>query len=191
MLGEATRTRTRTLRQRAAIGALVFFILLLGGVGAASAGEIVPSIGIAHSVDADESRTFLGLELRGSVAPMARVGLGVGYRSEDMMNGDVTMRTIPVTASLWVSPVPTLYVGGGAGMYFTTLSFGDVLALPSESDQQFGWHAGGGLSLPLAPRVALDLQGRYVFLQDEVSVPSGGSFDPDFWNASAGIALKF
>jgi opacity protein-like surface antigen len=189
MLGEATRSTK--LRNRAALGALVFLVLLLAGIGAANAGEIVPSIGIAHSVDADESRTFVGLEMRGNLAPMVKLGLGAGYRSEDVMD-DVTLRTIPVTASVWLTPTPMLYAGGGAGMYFTTLSFGDAITLPDQSDEQFGWHLGGGLQVPLAPRVGLDLQGRYVFLQDEVALPpSGGSFDPDFWNASAGIAIRF
>uniref|UniRef100_A0A832IAN1 Porin family protein n=1 Tax=Eiseniibacteriota bacterium TaxID=2212470 RepID=A0A832IAN1_UNCEI len=182
---------TSNLGQRAAVGALVFLLLLLAGIRAANAGEIVPSIGIAHSVAADENRTMLGLELRGNLAPMVKTGIGVGYRSEDAFDGALTVRTIPVTASLWLSPLPTLYAGGGAGMYFTTLSFGDAIALPDQSDEQFGWHLGGGMNVPLGPVAALDLHGRYVFLQDEVGAPQTGTFDPDFWMASAGVAIRF
>lgn len=180
-----------SLRRRAAVGAFAFLLLLPLGIPTARAGEIVPSIGVARAADEGESRTFLGLELRGGLAPMVKTGLAVGYRSDEMLDGAMTVSTVPVTASLWVSPLPTLYAGGGAGLYFTTVSFGEAFALPDRTDQQFGWHLGGGMNVPLGPVAALDLQGRYVFLQDEIAAPSGPGLDPDFWTASAGLAIRF
>jgi hypothetical protein len=123
--------RITPLRQRLVVGALMFLLLLLLGITSARAGEIVPSVGLSHSSESGENQSFFGLEVRGSLAPMLKAGLGVGYRSEEMSNGDLTMRIIPVTASLWVSPVPTLYAGGGVGAYFETLTYRDALLVPN------------------------------------------------------------
>jgi opacity protein-like surface antigen len=77
------------------------------------------------------------------------------------------------------------------GWYHTTLDYNDALALPSETRQDFGVHVGGGLRVPLASSAALDLNGRYVFLQDQNSRLVPSTFDPDFWTTSVGLAIRF
>lgn len=184
--------RIMPLGLRAAIGALVFLLLLFAGLKTAHAAEIIPSIGLSHTSDGDASQMFVALGVRtGMMLPKTKAELNVGYRSEDYLDGLVQLKTIPVTASLWVSPVPTLYFGGGGGAYFQTFTYDNSLVVPSSSDTQFGAHLGGGFRMPLAPMLGLDVNGRYVFLQEKTSSLSSGSFDPSFWSMSAGLAIGF
>jgi hypothetical protein len=54
-----------------------------------------------------------------------------------------------------------------------------------------GVHLGGGVNLPIAPRLGLDLNGRYIFMQkeDDLQVPT--TFNPDFWTLGLGLAISF
>jgi hypothetical protein len=178
------------LIQRAAIGVLVFLLLLLAGLRTAHAVEIIPSIGVSKMSDADEQKMFVAVGLRQSLLPRISTELNVGYRKE-AEQGAFEMSTIPVTVSLWASPVPMLYAGAGAGAYFQAFRYDDSLLIPDESKTQFGAHVGGGFRMPIAPIAKIDLHARYVFLQEESTSLSTAKFDPSFWTASAGLAIGF
>ena len=45
--------------------------------------------------------------------------------------------------------------------------------------------------MPLSPAVGLDLNVRYIFMQQDNNVQLPTKFNPDFWNTSLGLALKF
>jgi len=182
------------LATRSLVAALVFFAMLVIGIEIASAGaELIPSVGITKSVhDSDaDAQIYGGLALRGSVIPGLKAEIGAAYRSETRLNGDLKVKTWPVTGSLWLTPLPVLYAGGGVGWYHTTLDYADALAIESHTTQQFGVHLGGGLEIPLGPVAALDLNGRYVFLKKETSALPPNEFDPDFWTTTLGLAIKF
>ena len=187
--------RYGTIRQQA--GLLVGCSMLLGAalflsVGKASAAEIIPSVGLTRSVDSDDTESLLGLALRGSlISNVVKTEIGAQYRSESLGGGDVSVRQWPVTASLWLSPVPSLYAGAGVGWYHTTYDYEDELGLDDNTTQDFGVHVGGGLRVPVFSQAALDLQGRYVFLQDQESQLVPESFDPSFWSLSLGLAIGF
>lgn len=180
------------LLQRAAIGAIVFLLLLLAGLRTAHAAEIVPSVGVSRMSDSDDQKMFLSLGLRSGLVPRVETEIGVAYRKE-AAEGAFEMSTIPVTLSLWVSPVPMLYAGGGAGAYFQAIRYEDSLLAPNQSETQFGAHVGGGLRFPLAPMAKLDLHGRYVLLGEQTAEFGSGAadFDPSFWSVSAGLAVGF
>ena len=180
------------LLYRAAIGALIFFVALLVGISTAHAVEIVPSIGVTRATDGSgEAKSYLGLALRNSLAPMLKLEGAVGYRSDDLFNGDLKVKTVPVTASVWFQPIPMLYVGGGPGLYVTTLTYRDQLLIPNTTESKFGVHLGGGLNFPLAPMLGVDLNMRYVFMEEQATALSQGSFNPDFWSTSVGVSIKF
>src|SRR2546422_9730581 len=81
------------LMDRILIGALLFIAMLLIGIGAARAAEIVPSVGISRSTSGGgDLKTFAGLALRGSVLPMVKSEIGVAYRSEPYFNGDLNVK---------------------------------------------------------------------------------------------------
>jgi len=97
----------------------------------------------------------------------------------------------PVTASLWLTPFPVLYAGGGLGWYRTSYDYRSTLPFDDTTTSKVGVHLGGGLAIPLAPSLGLDLNGRYIFMQKDNSIQFPSKFNPDFWNASLGLAIKF
>ena len=172
------------------LGSMLLGAALFLGAAPASALEIIPSYGLTRSVDSDDTESLLGLAVRGPiVGDVVKTELGVQYRQESLYGGDLELRQWPVTASLWLSPIPSLYAGAGVGWYHTTFDYEDELALDDNTEQEFGVHVGGGVKVPLFPSAALDLQGRYVFMQDQESQLIPESFDPDFWSLSLGLAI--
>ncbi|HEY6572954.1 MAG TPA: outer membrane beta-barrel protein [Candidatus Eisenbacteria bacterium] len=185
--GEHSRTRCAA-RVAAGLG----IAAALWSAPIARAGEIVPSIGLTRAADSDETKSNLGLALRGNLAgPMVQTELGVGYRRENFFDGDLAVKTIPITVSLLVRPVPSLHADVGAGWYHSKYEYADALLLADETKQEFGVHLGGGVQVPMAPRAAIDLTGRYVLMRDQESKLVPEKFNPDFWTMSLGLAIKF
>ncbi|MGH7682244.1 MAG: outer membrane protein [Candidatus Eiseniibacteriota bacterium] len=184
----ARQVRVRVLWIAAGITAL----LLIAAASGARAVEIVPSVGLTRTVDSDEANSNFGLALRGDIAgPVLQAELAASYRSQDYAGGDITARMVPVTASLLLRPIPMIHADAGAGWYHTKYEYPNVPGSPSdETIQQFGVHVGGGLEVPLAPKAALDLTGRYIFLENQESQLIPQSFDPDFWSMALGLALR-
>jgi opacity protein-like surface antigen len=180
--------RSRLTRRVALALASMIAMLLLASADA-SAVDIVPSAGWTRSVDADDAKSIFNLALRGSMVPLFQTEIGVGYRRETYFDGDLTVKMWPITASLLLSPIPMIHADAGAGWYHTTYAYENP-ALDDETKQKFGVHAGGGFYVPLAPRAALDLTGRYVFMREQESRIVPEKFNPDFWTLSLGIALK-
>jgi Outer membrane protein beta-barrel domain len=162
--------------------------LLLVAAHPARAIEVVPSVGLTRAVDVDQVKSEVGLALRGPLVPgILQTEVGASYRSESRFDGDLKVRQWPITASLWLTPVPALYAGGGVGWYNTSYDYQPPIE--DETRQQFGVHVGGGIKMPLAPAVALDLGGRYVFMHSQESKLVPDRFDPDFWTMSLGLAF--
>lgn len=181
------------LLDRIVIGLLVLLAMLLAGLQAARAGEIIPSVGLTRATSGDgDVKAFAGLALRGSVLPLVKAEVGVAYRSDPYLGGDLNVRMWPVTVSLWLTPMPTFYVGGGAGVYHTTYDYRGTLPIQDETSSEFGTHLGGGLALPLVPGVAsLDLNGRYVHLREKGTALAPGSIKQSFVSTSLGVAIRF
>lgn len=177
----------------ASLPALVAAVAVLAlAAGTAAAAEFVPSIGLTKPVDGgNDTKVLVGLALRDNLAPLLKGEIGVAYRSESRYDGQLEVRSWPVTASLYLTPVPALYGGAGVGWYQTTFDYSSDLPLVrDETKQLFGVHVGGGMQVPLAA-AALDLNGRYVMLRDQQSRLVPEKFDPDFWTLSLGLAFKF
>lgn len=172
---------------------LVLALLAFAGTPAANALQIVPSIGLSKSTDGNgENRTMVAVAVRNGFLPRTQAEIQVGYRSEthEFAGQSFDMKTIPVTLSMWASPVPMLYAGGGVGAYMQAVEYENNI-FPANNETQFGAHLGGGLRFPLAPMVGLDLQGRYVMLGKKSNELTSGKFDPSFWTASAGVSIGF
>lgn len=175
---------------RAVLASLALAALPLSAPNSARGAEIVPSVGVTRSVDSDETQSQIGIALRGRVLPgLLRSELGVGYRKDRYEGGALEVTQIPVTASLLVTPFPTLHGDAGVGWYNTKLYYQDP-ALKDETKQMFGVHVGGGLEIPLAPIVFVDVTGRYVFLKEQESRLIPGTFNPDYWTLSLGLAFR-
>lgn len=186
--------KRRTFAAKQWVAALALVTLTTVGAGMAQAFEIIPSLGITKSTDenAGDARGFGGVALRASLFPFLKAEGGIGYRQDSFGGDDLRVRQWPVTASLWFTPLPMLYAGGGVGWYRTTLDFDASLPIEDSTSMETGVHLGGGLSVPIAPRLGLDLNGRYIFMQgdnDNVQLPT--TFNPDFWTTSLGLAITF
>jgi hypothetical protein len=158
----------------------------------ARATEIVPSYGLSRATDGDQTKSNVGLALRsGLVGPVLQSEIGVSYRSEQYYDGALKVKMIPITASLLVRPIPAIHGDAGVGWYHTKYDYATTIPpTADETKQQFGVHVGGGLQVPLAPRAAIDLTGRYVFMKDQESKLVPTTFNPDFWTMSLGLAIK-
>lgn len=185
------RRRHRMVRGVAAAISLAAAAAFLTWAATARSAELVPSLGITRAVDGDENtKTFLGLALRGTLVPQfVQTEIGVGYHRDEQYGGDLNVKMIPVTASLLVSPVRSLHLDGGVGWYHTRLDYENPL-LEDQTNQDFGIHLGGGMQVPLSPRAALDLTGRYVMLESQETQLIPEQFDPDFWTMSLGVAFR-
>src|SRR5204863_2510014 len=106
-----------TLLRRLVAGAVALILLLLAGISVSQAAEIIPAVGLSKPVDGDDNGQFFGsLAFRSQfLVPMLKSEIGVGYRQESRFNEQLKIRQWPVTASLYFSPVPVLYAGGGVG----------------------------------------------------------------------------
>lgn len=175
---------------RAAILALA--LLAVAGTRTANALQIVPSIGISQTTDGGDNKTMMAVALRNGLLPRTQAELQVGYRSEEFeyLGQSFEMKTVPVTLSLWASPVPMLYAGGGIGAYIQAVEYGNNL-YPASNETKFGAHVGGGFRMPIAPMASLDLQGRYVMLGEQTNELTTGKIDPSFWSLSLGLAIGF
>jgi len=191
------RRQQKSIRRRRRVHALLVALAaalaaLALPAGTSTATELVPSIGITKPVDGGNGTKLLtGLALRDHLAPILKGEIAVAYRSESRYDDQLTVRSWPVTASLYLTPVPALYGGAGVGWYQTTFDYADNSPLlRDETKQLFGVHVGGGMQVPVAV-AALDLNGSYVMLRDQESRLVPEQFDPDFWTLSLGLALKF
>jgi opacity protein-like surface antigen len=174
------------------IGSLAALVLC-AAVKAQASTEIIPSVGLTRSVDTDQTKSEVGLALRGSMIPsVLDVELKGQYRKQDELGGQLTERMWPVTASLYLTPLRVLYAGGGVGWYHTTLDYNAPSTLPDETHQKFGVHASAGVRVPLAgDALGLDLNGRYTWLEKQETAAIPNKFNPDFWDMSMGLALRF
>ncbi len=155
--------------------------------------ELVPSLGVTRTVHGDGSAQLSsGLALRSPLAPALTGEVAVGYHDDRRFDDQLHVRSWPVTASLYLVPVPVLYAGAGVGWYHTTLDYTHNLpGLADETKQRFGVHVGGGLEMPLGGVTSLDLNGRYVMLRPQESRLVPETFDPDYWTTSLGLAFRF
>lgn len=178
---------------RVLFGAFVLATLLSATTMPAQAIEIIPSLGMSKATDANagDAKAYGGIGLRASVLPFLKAEGGIAYREESLSNGDVKLRMWPVTASLWLAPLPMIYAGGGIGWYRTTTDYRSTLPFTDTTSNEMGVHVGGGVTVPIAPHAGLDLNGRYIFMQknDDLHVPT--TFNPDFWTTSLGLAIRF
>ena len=167
-------------------------LVMCAAVKAQAATEIIPSAGLTRGTDSDETKAIYGLALRTSAIPsLVDLELKGQYRNQMVLSGAAREHQWPVSASLWLTPLRVLYAGAGVGWYHTTLDFQGPTAPPTETFEKFGVHAGGGLRVPFGSAAALDLNGRYVWMENQESVSIPQKFNPDFWDMSLGLAFRF
>jgi opacity protein-like surface antigen len=153
--------------------------------GSASFG-IGPRYALVVNRASEENSNMFGgaFRLRGSYLGFEGAA---NYRSEDL--GGADLRTWPVSASLLVFPLSTLYALGGVGWYNSTLDFPKTANLDDRTDSPFGYHFGAGLEVPLAPGLHMTGDVRWQFVDyDFDEIPASiGKVDADAWSLNAGL----
>lgn len=132
---------------------------------------IGPKIGYYKAPDAESGTMFIGVQTR-TRGEIFGFELAAEYRGEQeysTTNGDLTIRQIPVTASLLLH-VPLAsnfqpYGLAGLGAYYTFYDYdGGFVSPGDDADLNLGYHLGFGLDLPLNQNAGLNVDYRYLFL---------------------------
>lgn len=164
-------------------------ILMLTQVNAQSI-NLGPQIGYQKAQDADEGKFMGGVAMRLKLTPSLGVEASINYRSEDYLNGALTVKSWPVMITGLFYPIPIVYGAIGTGWYNTTFDY-DQNMFPFISDetmQKIGWHFGGGVELPVGKNSKFTGDIKYVFIDyDFNSIPGIGDKNSDFYVVSFGF----
>ncbi len=203
----------RTHRIRAALLCLApaFLLLMPSGVrpAEASGGSIGAHLGYAKARDAKDGNGLAGGQLELRLASWFGIQGAVDYRLVNTYridalaaSGDLKVRSVPTTVSAKVY-VPLVAVSpfaeAGAGWYHMIYDYSSNLesaGLSDRSETTFGWHVGGGVEVPVAPRISVYGEGRAVFvdpdhaLNDELK-NQVKNFNYDSSYFAAGLNLHF
>jgi opacity protein-like surface antigen len=167
-----------------------------GTAGSSTTGSKVsigPQLGIYKVRDVEDFNFIGGAAIRFKLAQAIGIEGSISYRSDDNSDGTVTAQSWPVMVTGLIYPFPSLYGAIGMGWYNTTFSFnppagysGDPVS--DETSQDFGWHFGAGVEVPLASTVQLVGDIRYVFLDYSFeNVPGTEGVNSDFYVITVGL----
>lgn len=173
----------------------VLFIFAAVPVAAQGGLGFGPQVGIYKAQGADGVRVMPGVALRLKLSDVIGVEGSINYRKEEYGDGRVNVTSWPVMVTGLLYPVPVAYGAIGAGWYNTTVDYnfppgylGGPTALGSETKQEFGWHFGGGVELPLGEVAKLVGDIRYVFLDyDFKNLPGNNGVESNFYVITAGL----
>jgi len=126
------------------------------------------------------------------VAPLFAIdGTFGGYGAE---RGSSEATVVPLTiGGRLIIPHPIIepYVGAGLGLYFTSLD--EPINGIDDTSSDFGGYLSIGADFWLNPRVALNFEGKYHWVNPTFQDSSGADFDVNMggWTANLGVRVAF
>ncbi len=152
-----------------------------------------PQLGYQRATDADQGNLMGGVAWRFKLTPSFGLEASINYRQETYANDALTVRNWPIMVTGLFYPLPIIYGAIGAGWYSVTFDYNqDKIPLAQdETTQEFGWHFGGGVELPISPSFIVTSDIRYVFLNynfDEI--PGVGDMNSNFFIITAGLLFN-
>ena len=157
---------------------------------AAGAVSFGPQIGFSKSSDTD-AKALYGAGLRVKFLPALGVEGSIAYRQDEFAADTGTMRSWPVQVTGLFYPLSVAYAGVGAGWYNTTFDYDDSVVFSDDTQQEFGWHFGGGLELPMGEVMKFTADLRYVYLDYNFeTVPGAGDTQDDFYMVTGGLLFN-
>ncbi len=121
------------------------------------------------------------------VSPNFAIEGTFGAYAADVGPNEVGVAPLTFGARLIIpSPVVEPYVGGGVGLYFSTLE--EPASRIDDSDTTFGGYGTIGLDAWLNPRMALNFEGRYHWAEPTFN---GVDVKVSGWTVSMGIRLSY
>ena len=150
-----------------------------------------PQVGYHKSSDADEGSLLVGGALRMRLSAALGIEGSITYREEKYNDDLLTVKSWPVMVTGLFYPLPILYGAVGAGWYNVTFDYDqDQLGnfVEDQTSQEFGWHFGGGVELPVGENTKLAADIRYVFLNyDFEQIPGSEELQSDFYVLSVSL----
>lgn len=150
---------------------------------------IGPQAGFHKAADADNGKYMFGAALKLKLTNALGFEGSLNYREEEYRNGAIAISQWPVLMSGLFYIVPQIYGLAGVGWYNTKIEFENTLVdLPDRSSQEFGWHFGAGVDIPLSEAAFLTTDFRYTFIDYEFQeVPGTDEINSDFFIVKAGL----
>jgi opacity protein-like surface antigen len=153
-----------------------------------------PQAGYYKAQDTD-GNLMGGAAWRFRFTPMLGLEASINYRQEKYADDALTVRSWPVMVTGLIYPLPIVYGAIGAGWYNTTIDYDQdmlpVSAFEDETKQEFGWHFGGGVELPVSSSFLLTGDIRYVFLDyDFEEIPGSADLNSNFYVVTVGLLFK-
>jgi len=151
-----------------------------------------PQIGWHKASDADDGQLMYGAALRLKFTNAFGFEGSINYRQEEYLNGTVTVSQWPVMLSGLFFITPNIYGLAGVGWYNTNIEFDNTLInIGDKTSQEFGWHFGAGVEIPLGQSILITTDFRYVFIDyDFGEVPGAGEISSDFFVIKAGLLFS-
>ncbi|MBN1315054.1 MAG: porin family protein [Anaerolineales bacterium] len=173
---------------------LVGLFALMSTQATAQSVSLGPQVGYTKSPDTDGN--FMGgVAWRFRFSPMLGLEASINYRQEKYANDALTVKSWPIMVTGLIYPLPIVYGAIGAGWYNTTYDYDqDTILMQTfedETTQEFGWHFGGGVELPIGSSFKLTTDIRYVFLDyDFKEIPGSAELDSNFYVVMAGMLFN-
>ena len=163
---------------------IIGLITLLISIVNAQDAYLGPQVGYQKALDADDGKFMGGAAFRLKLAQTIGAEVSINYRSEEYLNGALSVKSWPIMITGLFYPLPEIYGAIGTGWYNTTFDY-DQSRFPFVADktkQKIGWHFGGGVELPVGNNSKFIGDIRYVFLDyDFDSIPGIGDKNSDFY----------
>jgi opacity protein-like surface antigen len=157
--------------------------------------SIGPEGGYLHARDADRGTWFAGAKARLTLVGILAAEASVTFHQNHYEHGDIVVTQYPVqlSAMLFIIPAGPVrpYILGGVGWYYTRTDYKDVLNFISDTtDHFFGVHLGAGAEIFLGPKVSIDADLRYIFINATTQqVLVDRNFQ--YWQIAFGLNLYF
>ncbi len=152
--------------------------------------SVGPQVGYYKAQDADQGSFMGGVAWRFKLMPVLGLEASINYRQEKYADDALTVRSWPVMVTGLIYPIPIVYGAIGAGWYSVTYDY-DQSKLPlfkDETTQEFGWHFGGGVELPVGSTFKVTGDIRYVFLNyDFKEIPGSADLKSNFYVITVGF----
>jgi len=186
----SSQPKETTMKVRMCV--VLIILLFSSGVLSAQGIGLGPVLGYQKASDADEGNLMLGAALRVKLSPAMGIEGSINYRQEKYADGLLTVKSWPVMASALLYPLPNVYGVLGGGWYNTTFEFDNeqLPMLDSKTEQEFGWHLGGGVELPFSATASITGDIRYVFIDYDIEEMVGmDDVQSNFYVITVGLLI--
>jgi len=150
------------------------------------------SAGYLRVKDSDHGTWFGGIQARLRFGALAAEASIQAHQTKHE-GGDVVVTQYPVqlTAFLYFLNGPIRpYILGGVGWYYTRIDYkGALSGIPNDTQNIFGEHLGAGAEFFLSPKISINGDVRYIFLNPTTAQVIGQDFN--YWQITAGINFLF